>query len=283
MSLLRLNRQSIARTLALGALMLLPALAVLAQTTDNPWDLQAVDADGVATHPKVGAAVETANRVIVEGIALNAPGQLLDTASQWQVYVQGEAPQSGGIAAWAGIFYNSDWPRYPADIEPGDRVRIEGYAEFHAGKTNLNERHSAAPDLALTVTILQKGAGMPEPELIDSIADCVGFDATRETGGEHYQGRWVELRNVRISEGTWGNGQSLVLTDDSAATLTLLLSSRGDFDDYSIPTKPFNVRGIFDQEDADAPYTGAYRLWTRTVDDFDSDELPVELSLFEID
>jgi hypothetical protein len=124
---------------------------------------------------------------------------------------------------------------------------------------------------------------MPEPIVIDSIADCIGFDATRQTGGELYQGRWVELQNVRIDEGTWGSGQSLVLIDDSDATLTLLLSSEGDFDDFSIPTKPFNVRGIFDQEDLEAPYTADYRLWTRTVDDFDSDELPVELSLFEIE
>ena len=66
----------------------------------------------------------------------------------WQTYVQAEPPDQGGIAAFAAIFYDdSVWPRYPMDIQAGDRVRIEGYTAFHRGKTNINERHSPSPDL----------------------------------------------------------------------------------------------------------------------------------------
>jgi hypothetical protein len=76
---------------------------------ENLWDLQAVDTNGVGTHPKVGAEIgsdpaTSSNRVTITGIALNAPGEILDTATQWQVCVQAEAPDQGGIAAWDGSF-----------------------------------------------------------------------------------------------------------------------------------------------------------------------------------
>lgn len=235
---------------------------------ESPWDLQAVDADGVATHPKVGAAVEPANKVVVEGIALNATADYLTTGQIWQTYIQAESPDQGGIAAFAAIFYDSTgWPRYPLDIEPGDRIRVEGYVTFHNGKTNINERHSAAPDLRFTVTKLASGVGMPVPQDIPSIDACNDFDATRATGGERWQCQWVRLSDVHIVSGVWAAGQTLTITDSSGETLDMLLSSEGDFDDYPAPTGNFTVVGIFDQEDTTAPYTEGYRLWVRACGD----------------
>jgi len=48
-------------------------------TLYNMWDLEAVDEEGLGTHPLVGADFQNSeNRVTVEGIALNTTGELLD-------------------------------------------------------------------------------------------------------------------------------------------------------------------------------------------------------------
>jgi len=249
---------------ALPLLCLLPTLAVRAGTP-SIWDLQEVDAQGLGTHPLVGADPgNPANRVVIEGIALNAPGELLDPAQMWQLYVQAEAPDRGAIAAWAGVFYNDQWPKYPADIQPGDRVRIEGFIANHRGKVNINERHSPAPQLAFTVTVLNPGVGMPAPILIPAIADAVAFDSTRVSGPELYQSQWCILRGVRILDGAWAPGETLTITDHSGATLPMLLSSRGDFTPGGAPAGAFDVVGIFDQEDLEPPFTEGYRLWVKS-------------------
>ncbi len=248
--------------------LLLVFLALLAMGSighaQTMWELQAVDANGVATHPKVGAGIDPGNRITVEGIALNAPDELLPPGQMWQIFVQGEGEDKGGIAGFAAIFYdNSVWPRYPTDIAAGDRVRIEGYAAFHRGKANINERHSAAPELRMTVTRLASGVGLPAPAVIPSIEDCNYFDAQRIGGGERYQGRWVRLDRVWIAGGTWAAGETVTLTDASGQTLPMLLSVRGDFGSHPAPVGAFSVVGIFDQEDASEPFTGDYRLWVK--------------------
>jgi hypothetical protein len=237
----------------------------LASAQDSIWDLQAVDSLGQGTHSKVGATPIEANKVTIEGIALNNPGEILNTNMMWQVYVQAEDPDRGGIAAWAGIFYNSNWPRYPEDIEPGDRIRISGYVVDHRGKVNINERHSAAPELQFTVTVLEEDAGMPAPIVIPSVSDCNYFDESRMGGGEYYQSQWVRLNDIQIVSGTWAAGETLVVSDVTGATVSMLLSSEGDFDDYSAPAGVFDATGIFDQEDESSPYTEAYRLWVKNA------------------
>jgi hypothetical protein len=187
----------------------------------------------------------------------------------WQIYVQADPDGSdaGGIAAWAGVFYNPDWPRYPMDIDPGDRVEIAGYLLDYNGKVNFNERHSPEPALQYTVTILEEGAGMPAPVLIPSIDDCDHFDETRATGGELYQAQWCRLEDVSIQSGSWAAGETVVVTDSSGKSLNVLLSERGDFDSYSAPQGTFTVTGVFDQEDPTSPYTGDYRLWVKSMGD----------------
>jgi len=247
-----------------GILVFSPAWA----NADNIWDLEAVNPDGTGSHPKVGASPTNAsNKVIIQGIALNSPGEILDTNLMWQVYVQAEPPDQGGIAAWAGIFYNSSWPRYPEDIMPGDRIRIEGFITDHNGKVNINERHSADPSLQFVVTKLEEDVGMPEPRVISDLSSCNYFDQTRQGGGEHFQNSWVLMENVHIVSGMWGSGNTLLLSDDSGSTIPMLLSSEGDFDDKSMPQESFSVIGIFDQEDTDSPYHEDYRLWVKKYSD----------------
>ncbi|HPB32770.1 MAG TPA: hypothetical protein PLB62_15065 [Candidatus Sumerlaeota bacterium] len=249
------------RVLLLLALMMSATLL----HADNIWDLQAVNADGTGSHPKVGAALTPENKVTIEGIALNSPAEILNTDQMWQVYVQAESPDQGGIAAWAGIFYdNVSWPRYPVDIASGDRIRIEGWIDNVRGKVNITERHT--PGVTFTVTKLQTGAGMPTPVVISDLGECNDFDQTRSGGGERYQSQWVRLDDVEILSGTWGAGNSLILRDDDGDTITMLLAGPGDFDSHLQPAGRLSVLGIFDQEDLALPYHGDYRIWVKKFD-----------------
>jgi len=261
-----MNLKKNARLIFYASFMLFLCATSLA---DNIWDLEEVDAEGRGTHPKNGAPISPDNKVTIQGIALNNPAELLPTTEQWQVYVQAEPPDRGGIAAWAGIFYaDTPWPRYPLDIQPGDRIRLEGFIMDNAGKVNINERHSLAA--AFTVTKLQSGVGMPAPQEITNLSTCNFFDQMRASGGEKYQAQWVKLKGVHISSGAWGNDKSLTIADDAGSTLTMYLSSEGDFNDHSAPAGGFNVTGIFDQEDTYLPpWHDSYRLWVKKYSDIE--------------
>lgn len=239
---------------------------------ESIWELQTVKADGLGTHPLVGAdpgpdPATSPNRATIRGIALNATEEYLDPDSLWQIYVQAEPPDQGGIALWAGNFYNPSWPRYPMTIQPGDRIEANGFLMNARGKVNMNERHSAAAGMQFTVSILQAGVGMPEPIVISNLSTCNSFDVTRASGGERYQAQWVRLENIHIVSGTWGAGQTLVVADGEGNMLDMLLSARGDFDSYSAPSGDFHATGIFDQEDLAAPFTDSYRLWVKRRSD----------------
>jgi MYXO-CTERM domain-containing protein len=251
------------------------------RAADSIWDLQAVDANGEATHPKVGAAPIDTNKVVCEGIALNASDEYLDPGLMFQLYVQGESPDAGGIAVWSGSFfeggpYSPTWAAEYARMNesgflPGDRVRVTGFAAFHNGKTNINERHSAAPAMDFTIEVLDAGVGMPAPTVLPSVAACIGFDPARATGGERYQASWCVLEDARIDSmpDGWGAGKTILVTDDGVNTLPVLLSGMGDFDSFVAPTGTFDVVGVFDQEDTTSPFTGDYRLWVKSFGDFD--------------
>jgi hypothetical protein len=253
----------------------------VATAADSIWDLQAVDANGEATHAKVGAAPVDSNKVVCEGIALNASDEYLDPGLMFQLYVQGENPDAGGIAAWSGCFFqggpgSAEWEAEydrmnESGFVPGDRVRVTGFAAFHNGKTNINERHSPAPAMDFVIEVIDAGVGMPTPTVLPSVAASVGFDATRATGGERYQATWCRLENAWIASmpDGWGAGKTVLVTDDGVNTLPVLLSGMGDFDAFAAPTGAFAVTGVFDQEDTSKPYTGDYRLWVKDFADFD--------------
>jgi hypothetical protein len=104
-------------------------LTVLSGLSEDIWDLEVVDAAGSGTHPNVGADPSNPdNKVIIEGIALNATQEYLDIANIWQIYVQAEFPDQGGIAVFSGVWWwGASWCPYPTDISAGDRIRVEGF------------------------------------------------------------------------------------------------------------------------------------------------------------
>lgn len=228
---------------------------------DTIWELQAVNEDGSGSHAKVGAPPDEANRVIVEGISLATTGEIdMPEAEDFQwfsLWLQAEEPR-GGIQVWAGPWSKAAWEGY--SVQAGDRVRVEGWVANHNGKVFINDRHS--PATMWTMEVLSHGE-MPDAEVILSIAECNFFDQTRDRGAESYQTRWVRLNGVRILSGDWGAGNEVIITDSSGGELVMLLAAPGDFNDHPAPTGPFDVVGVFDQEDVELPYHEAYRLWVK--------------------
>jgi len=251
--------------IAVGLLGCLGLAAGPARALDEIWNLEAIDANGVGTHPSLSLPPENpAAWVTFQGVVLNRPQDMLDTSTQWQMYVQAlptsPAPfNQNGIALYANKFYGSTgWPRYSNDWLPGDVVQVTGLLSFFNGKSNLNERHDE--DCVFTLTLLSHGS-LPTPQRLTSIADATAFAPTRTTGGERYQGQWCRLDGARVVAGTWNNNQTVTITDDSGATMPMLLGLYGGFAQGAAPPGRFTVTSIFDQEDTTSPYTGTYRLW----------------------
>ena len=249
----------------LATLLVFSLLASVSWAGDTIWELQAVNEDGTGSHAKVGAPPDEVNKVVVEGISLASTGEIdMPNAEgfQWfSLWLQADAPL-GGIQVWAGPWSKDVWQAY--SVQAGDRVRVEGWIANHNGKVFVNDRHS--PATMWSMEVLSHG-NMPEPEVIPGIAACNFFDPSRQGGGERYQTRWVRLNGVRIVSGEWGAGNELTITDSSGGELTLLLSAQGNFDDYPAPAGPFDVVGIFDQEDAEEPFHEEYRLWVKKAAD----------------
>jgi hypothetical protein len=250
---------------AVSLLVCLGPAAGPARALDEIWDLEAIDSSGVGTHPSLSLPSENpAAWVTFQGVVLNRPQDMLNTATQWQMYVQAlptnPAPYNqGGIALYANKFYDpTGWPRYTSDWLPGDVVEVTGLLLFYNGKTNLNERHDG--DNIFTVTLMEHGS-LPAPWKIPSIAEAIPFDVSRATGGERYQAQWCRLDGARVTDGTWAANQTVTITDDSGATMPMLLGAFGDFAQGAPPPGRFTVTAIFDQEDSTSPYTGNYRLW----------------------
>ena len=240
---------------------------------DTLWDYEAVDTLGYGTHVKVDAVPGDDNRVTLEGLVIGGTEDFVDREAAFAMYsiwLQDDGDDRGGLQCWAGPWNKAwGWDAYPI-IEPGSRVRVTGWLANHNGKVFVNDRHSTA--LLWTVTVLDNDAGMPTPQVIPSIGSCNDFDATRASGGELWQTRWVELRDVRIVGGTgnWGpDGEVIISDSDGADNLIMKLSVMGDFDLYSAPTGTFSVVGVFDQEDVnnDGDFQDIYRIWVKDFGD----------------
>jgi hypothetical protein len=231
------------------------------------WDLQAVDSAGHATLPTILDLDN--NKVVIEGICLNNPEDMLAPSSQWQIFIQGEGTDLGGTAAWTGaFFYGSTSPTWAEELarlnssgfREGDRIRITGFAAETSGKTNINERHTSDPAMDFTVELLQAGVGLPAPEQT-TIAELLTFDQTRQTGGERYQCRRIKLDNVHYVSGTWASNKSVIIADDLGNSISMRLCNLNF--GTTAPTGKFNVIGLGNQENG---YTDGYQIWVTRAD-----------------
>lgn len=254
-----LKKMKKTRLLCLLVGLIFPLMS-LAQTVTPIAEINAVDDTGTATFP----GLQTMDKVTAEGIVLNDPVDFSGggDAPDYIVFIQDE---TGGIELYSGGWYGGGLKNYPS-FKPGDRIRATGLTTTYGGQTNISERHN--PDQKFTVEKLSSGSE-PAPLVIEDLAQATQFDKTRKTGGEYYQGRLVILKKVKIVEGEWKVGEDFIVADSKGGKLTVGL--RGSFqigNQTTAPTGEFDVVGVFNQEDGEAPYTAGYQLWPRTLQDF---------------
>jgi len=267
-------------------------------TSVTHWELQAVNEDGVGTY-------DAAGKVIIQGIVLNNPGDMLnptadyqeepvDMGGQWQIFIQGEDNDHAGTAVYMGQNYELlPWiyppdgsykdPNWIAEMKRlnaskfglGDRVKVTGYYLFYKGKTNVNERHESDDVNNFTIELLERGVGLPRPEIITlndvkDVNDNLIFDSNRVTGCEYYQGRLVRINDVNFvgDANNWGSDAELQITDGAKTFPVKLGLGTGIYAGSNNLTTPFDIIGIFDQEAPGWPpdCTAGYRIWVIDYD-----------------
>jgi hypothetical protein len=285
------------RSVVLGVVVALAWVgSVWAQPTVGPIshrEFQAVGGSGEQTYTAT-------KKVVLEGIALHQPADMLDPTpndgitamynlgAQWQFFFQGEGDDHAGTAVYLAQLYNnlpwvspmggysdeqwiSEMTRLnAARFAPGDRVRVTGYFLSYKGKCNVNEQHSNNPDHDFTIELLERGAGLPKPEVV-SLAelkdeqDRFVFDAERLVGGEYHQGRLIKIEDVNVVDpNVWGPNGELVVTDGTRTLPVKLGRGNGIYPGSFNLVQPCDVIGILDQESTDL--RGGYRLYVMNYD-----------------
>ena len=263
-------------TLVLGTIV--KAAPTVADVTHS--EFQAVDAGGEHVY-------STTDKVILEGILLHNPADMLDPtpddtitdtfniSGQWQIFFQGEADDHAGTAVWLGQLYNNlPWVApdggytnqefvaelsrlNAASFSPGDRIRVTGYYLSYNGKLNINEQHNKNPDHDFTIELLERGVGLPRPEVVmlDDLKnsdDEFIFDPDRKTGCEYFQARLIKIENVYFADANdWGPDGELLITDGSKTFPAKLGRGNGIYAGSNNLTEPFDIIGIMDQESSD--------------------------------
>jgi len=276
-------------SLALGATV--KAAPTVAEVTHS--EFQAVDASGEHMY-------NATDKVVLEGILLHNPADMLDPtpddtitetfniSGQWQIFFQGEGDDHSGTAVWLGQLYNNmPWISpdggysneefiaelsrlNAAQFSPGDRIRVTGYYLSYNGKLNINEQHNKNPDHDFTIELVERGVGLPRPEVVtlDELKDADDgfiFDPNRQTGCEYYQARLIKIEDVYFADANdWGPHGELVITDGTKTFGVKLGRGNGIYAGSNNLTEPFDIIGIMDQESPDL--TSGYRLYVMNYD-----------------
>lgn len=256
-------------------------------------EFQAVNAGGEQTYTAT-------QKVVLEGVLLHQPGDMLDPtpndgitasyslAAQWQFFFQGEGDDHAGTAVFMGQLYNNmpwvsptggysddQWIAEMARLNatqfaPGDRIRVTGYFLSYKGKCNVNEQHNNNPDYDFTIELLERGIGLPTPEVV-SLAelkddqDRFVFDPERLVGGEYYQGRLIKIEDVNVVDpNAWAPDGELVVTDGVKTLAVKLGRGNGIYPGSYNLTRPCAVIGILDQDSTSL--RDGYRLWVVNYD-----------------
>jgi len=172
--------------------------------------------------------------------------------AEWQIFVQAVTTNDrGGTALWMGQNYSSVGPWIPEGnlySEPewsnemfrlnydtntlhhfraGDLVEVTANQSlFYGGKRNVNEAHRTNEANNFHIALVEAGRGLPDPEVIcldDLVSDGTNqiFDATRQSGGEYYQGMRVRLESIRLTTNYYGtNGWGQTAWGDRRCTVT---------------------------------------------------------------
>lgn len=227
---------------------------------------------------------------------------------EWQITFQAVEPgDRGGTTCWMGQNYanrvpphddvfsysNPAWvaeinrlshdPQTGRRFRTGDLVRLTAQrALFYGGKRNVNEAHDVSPAADFTFELITPDYGLPTPEVI-TLADVMRpggdpaepaswlaiFDATRATGGEHWQGMRVRINDLSLVTTNGWNPTNLW-----SARLCTVTDGAGRFFNlrhprYSLgpaPANRFDAIGIFTQESGSGVLgTNGYELFVQQV------------------
>ncbi|MHC4557439.1 MAG: hypothetical protein ACYS80_09060 [Planctomycetota bacterium] len=256
-------------------------------------EFQAVDAAGEQTY-------NASEKVILEGIVLHNPADMLDptpddTITQmynlggtWQIFFQGEGDDHAGTAVFLGQLYNNlPWvapdggysnEQFKMELSRlnatqwgvGDRIRVTGFYLSYKGKLNINEQHNNNPDHDFTIELVERGGGLPRPEMVSLDAlkddnDDFIFDPNRIRGCEYCQARLIKIEEVSfVSADDWGPNAELVITNGTKTFPVKLGRGNGIYGGSNNLTEPFNIIGIMDQESSDL--TSGYCLYVMNYD-----------------
>ena len=254
---------------------------------------QAVNAAGEQTYTAT-------QKVALEGIVLHNAADMLDPTpddtiaevfdlgGQWQLFFQGEADDHAGTAIFlAQLYDNLPWVMpgggytdeefvaeltriNAAQFSPGDRIRVTGWFLSYKGKMNINEQHNDDPDHDFTIELVERGVGLPKPEvvLLDELKDEQDrfvFDPDRLVGSEYHQGRLIKIEDVNVVDPVgWGPDGELAVTDGLRTLPIKLGRGNGIYPGSYNLTQPFDVIGILDQESTDL--RSGYRLYVMNYD-----------------
>ena len=278
----------------MAVLLALGAVATFGQTVVSHWDLQSVTSTGTS------AWVETFPFTI-QGVILNDPEEMLPVAfnpdatgtsngGQYQLFIQAVAAgDRGGTAIYmaqmsyiAGNNYDeTGWSNEMRRVmydengrkfRKGDLVEVTARkALFYNGKRNINEAHRTLEENNFDVALVRPNTVLPQAEAI-TLADLKNadnsaiFDATRTTGGEHYQGMRVRIDGIRLTttngwgQTTWAN-RICTAADDTGRTLTLRMPL-SDLGPVPATSTWFSATGIMNQEGGN---TNGYELFVQEI------------------
>ncbi|MFO1476420.1 MAG: hypothetical protein U1F98_07200 [Verrucomicrobiota bacterium] len=238
-------------------------------------------------------------------IPWNGGAGIFELGGQWQVFVQTVTPgDRGGVECWMGQNYgnlpwegneefsydNAAWAsetnRLGRDaatghvFRKGDLVTVTANGSlFYGGMQNINEEHSIDPAYDFALSLVSSNYGLPTPEVI-SLSSVMGtnlsgtghydlFDATRATGGEHWQGMRVRINGLTLvtSDGWTTNSdwyaRYCVATDGEGRQFPLVHPL---YDLGPAPTNRFDVTGVFLQESGSGTDgTFGYELFVQEI------------------
>ena len=278
----------------MAAMLALGAGAAFGQTAVTHWDLQSVTSTGTS------AWAETFPFTI-QGVILNDPEEMLPVAynpgatgtsngGQYQMFIQAVAAgDRGGTAIYmaqmsyiAGNNYDetgwsNEMQRVMFDgngrkFRKGDLVEVTARkALFYNGKRNINEAHRTLPENNFDVALVRPNTVLPQAEALaladlKNADDSAIFDATRATGGEHYQGLRVRIDRIRLATTNgWGrtNWSDRICTaaDDTGRTLPLRMPLL-DLGPAPETSTWFSATGILNQEGGN---TNGYELFVQEI------------------
>jgi hypothetical protein len=147
---------------------------------------------------------------------------------------------------------------------------VTGYYLSYKGKLNVNEQHNKNPDHDFTIELIQRGIGLPRPEIVtlDDLKDDKDefiFDPSRLAGGERYQARLIKIENIYFADSNdWGPHGELMITDGTKTFPIKLGRGNGIYAGSNNLVEPFDIIGIMDQESLSL--MDGYRLYVMNYD-----------------